>query len=149
MGQFVTRARDAARGAAFLVLPLMLAGCEPLSLTVLGVGGSAAVNHKISSTPTRTFTMPLLKVKNASMVALRRMGIQTEDVKKVENGEVITARVGSREIEVELESLSAYTTRMRVVARNGSFFYDGATATEIIVQTEKGLPRQARNSPGV
>src|SRR4026208_1897011 len=61
MGQFATRARDAARGAAFLVLPLMLAGCEPLSLTVLGVGGSAAVNHKISSTPTRTFTMPLLK----------------------------------------------------------------------------------------
>jgi hypothetical protein len=28
---------------------------------------------------------------------------------------------------------------MRVVARNGGFFYDGATATEIIVQTEKGL----------
>lgn len=149
MGQLVTRARGAARGAAFLVLPLMLAGCEPLSLTVLGIGGSAAVNHKISSTPSRTFTMPLLKVKNASMVALRRMGIQTEEVKKVDNGEVITARVGNREIEVELESLSAYATRMRVVARNGGFFYDGATANEIIVQTEKGLPKHARNSPGV
>ena len=47
MGQFVTRARDAARGAAFLVLPLMLAGCEPLSLTVLGVGGSAAVHGRV------------------------------------------------------------------------------------------------------
>jgi hypothetical protein len=120
-------------------LAAMLAGCETLSLTVLGIGGSAAVSHKMSSTPSRTFTVPLLKVRNASMIALKRMGIATEEVKKVENGEVITARVGKREIEVELESVTAYTTRMRVVARNGSFFYDGATATEIIVQTEKGL----------
>jgi hypothetical protein len=120
-------------------MAVMLAGCETLSLTVLGIGGSAAVNHKMSSTPTRTFTMPLLKVKSASIVALKRMGIQAGEVKKLDNGEVITARVGKREIEVELESLTAYTTRMRVVARDGGFFYDGATATEIIVQTEKGL----------
>jgi len=121
------------------MLAAMLAGCEPLSLTVLGIGGSAAVNHKMSSTPTRTFTLPLLKVKSASIVALKRMGIRAEEVKKLDNGELITARVGKREIEVELESLTAYTTRMRVVARNGGLFYDGATATEIIVQTEKGL----------
>jgi len=86
------------------VLAAMLAGCETLSLTVLGIGGSAAVSHKMSSTPSRTFTVPLLKVRNASMIALKRMGIATEEVKKVENGEVITARVGKREIEVELES---------------------------------------------
>jgi hypothetical protein len=127
------------RLVAASVLAFLLAGCEPLSLTVLGVGGSAAVNHKMSSTPTRTFTLPLLKVRSASLGALRRMGIQTDEVKKVDNGEVITARVGKREIEVELESVTASTTRMRVVARNGGFFYDGATATEIIVQTEKGL----------
>ena len=120
-------------------LAVMLAGCETLSLTVLGIGGSAVVNHKMSSTPTRTFTVPLLRVKSASIVALKRMGIQTGEVKKLDNGELITARVGKREIEVELESLTAYSTRMRVVARDGGFFYDGATATEIIVQTEKGL----------
>lgn len=118
---------------------VMLAGCETIGLTVLGVGGSAAVSHQMSSTPTRTFTLPLLSVKNASIVALKRMGIQTEEVKKLDNGELITAKVGKREIEVELESVTAYTTRMRVVARNGGFFYDGATAAEIIVQTEKGL----------
>jgi hypothetical protein len=68
------------------------------------------------------------------------MGIVDEEVKQVENGEIITARLGKREIEVELEVLSAHATRMRVVARNGGLFsYDGATATEIIVQTEKGL----------
>ena len=118
----------------------LLAGCQSLSLTVLGIGGSAAMNHKLASTPSRTFTQPLLSVKAASISALQRMGIVAEEVKQVENGEIITARLGKREIEVELEALSAYATRMRVVARNGGLFsYDGATATEIIVQTEKGL----------
>ena len=122
-----------------VLLALSISGCETLSLTALGIGGSAAVNHKMSSTPTRTFTVPLPKVKMASIGALKRMGIPAGEVKKVENGEVITARVGKREIEVELESLTASTTRMRVVARDGGWFYDGATASEIIVQTEKGL----------
>jgi hypothetical protein len=123
-----------------LALVPLVAGCETLSLTVLGIGGSAAVNHRMVSTPSRTFTMPMLKVKAASIGALQRMGIVADEVKQVQNGEIITARLGRREIEVELEMLSAQATRMRVVARDGGFFsYDGATATEIIVQTEKGL----------
>ncbi|HKQ28217.1 MAG TPA: hypothetical protein VJT77_06420 [Burkholderiales bacterium] len=121
------------------VVVTLVSGCEPLSLTALGIGGSAAVNHKMSSTPTRTFTAPILRVKTASIGALKRMGIATEEVRKVDNGELITARVGRREIQVELESLTANTTRMRVLARDGSLFYDGATASEIIVQTEKVL----------
>jgi hypothetical protein len=139
MRQAFRYARGAAQAAAFLGAALMLSGCETLSLTLLGIGGSAAVNHQLSNTPSRTFTVPLLKVKNASLVALRRMGIRTDEVKKWDNGELITARVGNREIEVELESVTAYTTRMRVTARNGGFFYDGATAAEIIVQTERRL----------
>jgi hypothetical protein len=127
------------RCVAILMSALLLAGCETVSLAVLGIGGSAVVNHQMTSRPSRTFTVPLLRVKDASIGALQRMGIHPEEVKKFENGEIITARLGKREIEVELESVTAYTTRMRVVARNGGFFYDGATATEIIVQTEKGL----------
>jgi hypothetical protein len=139
MSQWLSYARRAAQAAVLLISLGLLAGCETLSLTVLGIGGSAAMSHKMSSTPSRTFTMPLLKVKAASIGALKRMGIQAEEVKQVDNGEVITARLGTREIEVELESLTAFTTRMRVVARDGGFFYDGATAAEIIVQTEKRL----------
>lgn len=139
MKHLVTAARGAARAVALLVAALMLGGCETISLTLLGIGGSAAVNHQMSSTPSRTFTLPLTKVKNASIAALRRMGIEAGEVKKIDTGEVITARVGNREIEVELESITAQTTRMRVVARNGSFFHDGATAAEVIAQTQKGL----------
>ena len=139
MKHLVTAARGAARALALLVAALMLGGCETISLTLLGIGGSAAVNHQMSSTPSRTFTAPLTRVKNASIAALRRMGIEAGEVKKIDTGEVITARVGNREIEVELESITAQTTRMRVVARNGSFFHDGATAAEVIAQTQKGL----------
>jgi hypothetical protein len=125
--------------ATILVAAGLASGCETLGLAALGVGGSAAVNHKMSGTPTRTFTATLPRVKTASMGALKRMGIKPDGLKKIENGEVITARAGNREIEVELESLTGNTTRMRVVARNGGFFYDSATASEIIVQTEKSL----------
>lgn len=125
--------------AAILGAALLASGCETLGLAALGVGGSAAVNHKMSGTPTRTFTATLPKVKSASLGALKRMGIKTDGVQKIENGEVIIARAGNREIEVELESLTGNTTRMRVVARNGGFFYDSATASEIIIQTEKSL----------
>ena len=139
MRQFVTPARRGALAASILMVAALLSACEPLSLAALGIGGTAAVNHKMSGTPTRTFTAPLAKVRTASLGALKRMGITTDGTKKIENGEVITARAGSRQIEVELEFLTVNTTRMRVIARNGSLWYDGATASEIIVQTEKSL----------
>ena len=46
------------------------------------------------STPSRTFTVPMLRVKAASIGALQRMGIVADEVKQVENGEIITARLG-------------------------------------------------------
>jgi hypothetical protein len=122
-----------------VALCILLTGCEPLSLTALGIGGTTAVNHKMGGTSYRTFTAPLAKVKSASMSALRRMGIKTDAMTKVENGELITASAGKRAIEVELESLTPNTTRMKVVARDGGVFYDGSTASEIIVQTGKSL----------
>lgn len=123
----------------------VLAACEPLSMAALGVGGSAAVNHRVGNVGTRTFTASLPRVKTASLTALRRMGVQADVGKKTDTGELIIGRAGSREIEVELESLTPNTTRMRVVAReSGSFFYDGSTAAEIIVQTEKQLGAKAQ-----
>ncbi|OGA66825.1 MAG: hypothetical protein A3G81_10845 [Betaproteobacteria bacterium RIFCSPLOWO2_12_FULL_65_14] len=139
MRQFVTCARRAAAAASLLAAAGLLAGCEPLSLAALGIGGSAAVNHKVNGIPYRTFTAPLSRVRIASMGALKRMGIKAEGTTKIENGELITARAGKREIEVELESLTPNTTRMKVVARQGGVFYDSATASEIIAQTEKSL----------
>ncbi len=41
--------------------------------------------------------------------------------------------------EVELQVIGSRTTRMRSVAKDGVFFKDRATATEIILQTERIL----------
>lgn len=139
MSDFVTCARRAVVAIAVVASAVLVSACETLSLAAIGIGGSAAVNHKMSGTPSRTFTASLPKVRTASMGALKRMGIKTDGTKKIENGEIILARAGNREIEVELESLTGNTTRMRVVARNGGLFYDSATASEIIAQTEKSL----------
>ena len=87
----------------------------------------------------RTFTLPLPQVENATRTALDRMGIKVDSTAAIEQGKAIRATSNDREIEIELEMVSAKTTRIRTVAKQGFFFKDRATATEIIIQTEKVL----------
>lgn len=115
-----------------------LAGCEPLSITAFGVGASAGVTHSMGGITYRTFTAPLPKVKGATLTALNRMGIKVASSSKAEGSELIKANAAGREIEIQLEPLTPNTTRMRTVARNG-WFFDSATATEIILQTERAM----------
>ena len=109
-------------------------------MTALGVGGGAAVSHTLGGINYRTFTAPSATVRGASMVALQRMGIKVVGSEKGANGsEVVKATATDRDIEITFEPLSASSTRMKVVARNGRIFTDSATATEIILQTERQL----------
>ena len=131
--------RSAKGIAALLVGGVVgLSGCVPLAITGAGVGASAGITHTMGGITYRTFTAPLPKVKNATMAALNRMGINGVKFSKAEGNDMILAKASGREIEIQLEQLSPNTTRMRTVARSG-FFYDSATATEIIIQTEKAL----------
>jgi len=126
--------------SAATLLAVTLTGCDPLAITALSVGGSAGVNHQVSGYAYRTFTKPLPKVKRAVLFALRRMAIKVSSTSKTDTGELIQATATNREIEIEFESLTPATTRMRAVARqNGGFLLDAATAFEIISQTEKIL----------
>lgn len=127
------------RLAACLAATLGLAGCEAIALSALGVGGSTAVNHTLTGMTYRTFTAPLPRVKHASVGALNRMGIRVASSAREEGNEVLKASAKDREIEIVLEPVSTNTTRMKVIARNGGMFYDSATATEIILQTERIL----------
>ena len=115
-----------------------LAGCAPLGITAFGVGASAGVAHGLGGVTYRTFTAPMPKVRGATMSALNKMGIKVVSTAQVEGTEVIKATASDRDIEVELEPLTPSTTRIRTVAKKG-LFYDSATATEIILQTEKVL----------
>jgi uncharacterized protein DUF3568 len=120
------------------ILGTAVAACDPISLTVLGVGSATGVQHTLSGIAYKTFTSPLPKVRSAALAALGRMEIKVGSKEKTANGEVIKARASDRDIEIELEALSSNTTRMRTTARSG-IFSDAATATEIIIQTEKAL----------
>ncbi len=119
-------------------LVVALSGCDPVSLTVFGVGTAAGVQHTLTGIAYRTFSAPLSDVRSAVEAALDHMDIKIGATEKIENGERIKARAADRDIEIELEALSPRTTRMRSTARSGVLM-DAATATEIIIQTEKAL----------
>jgi hypothetical protein len=130
------------RIAALGIWLFLLAGCDPISLTLFGVGAGTGVGHTLGGIAYKTFTEPLPKVKKASLTALKRMAIKVNTIEKVEGGENIAAKATDRNISIELEAISANTTRMRTTARKNGALMDSATAVEIIMQTEKALGGQ-------
>jgi len=121
-----------------------LNGCAaPLALTLLGVGAGVttgtAVSYTMDGVAYRTFTAPLPRVERATLMALNEMGLEFQAPEKTDEGKAIKAKGADRQIEIELEAVSPKTTRIRSVAKDGIFFKDRATATEIIMQTEKML----------
>jgi hypothetical protein len=132
---------------AFLVVGLsvlFLNGCAaPLALTLFGVGAGVttgtAVSYTLDGIAYRTFTAPLPQVERATITALNDMGIKVEGTEKSDAGKTIKAKGVERQIEIELQAISSKTTRIRSVAKDGIFFKDRATATEIILQTERVL----------
>ena len=124
--------------AALALASLSLGGCAAVALTAAGVGMAAGVGHTLGGMVYKTFTTPQANVKRATYSALGRMQIKVVKAKRDGSTEVITAKASDREIEIELEALTPNTTRMLVTAKkDGGILRDGATATEIILQTEK------------
>jgi hypothetical protein len=127
-----------AKAAAAVVALALSAGCAPVALTAFGVGTATGVQHTLNGIAYRTFTVPLPQVRSAATTSLNRMGIKVASREKTKEGEMIRASASEREIEIELDSITPNTTRMRVAVRNG-LFMDSATSTEIILQTERAL----------
>ena len=123
---------------------ILLAGCQavavsPLAASLAGGSATMAVSYSVNGVTYRTFTAPAAAVKSASLAAIDRMGIQLNGLSAFDRGETIEARAQERDIFIDIEPVSRKATRMRVAARSGGLFYDTATATEIILQTEKIL----------
>ena len=117
---------------------MALGGCAAVALTALGVGMATGVSHTLGGMVYKTFTTPQAQVKRATLGAFNRMQVKVVEAKRAGSTETIVGRAGDREIEVELESLTPATTRMKVTAKqNGGLLRDGATATEVILQTER------------
>jgi hypothetical protein len=117
---------------------LSLQGCVAVGLTALGIGMSTGVSHTLSGMVYKTFSSSQKNVKQATYTAFNRMQIRVVSAKHSGTTETIVAKAGDRDIEVELEALTPATTRMLVTAKKDSgILRDGATATEVILQTEK------------
>ncbi len=124
------------------VLPAFAAasGCASVGVTLAGLGAGVGMNHYTNNVTSRTFTEPLADVRQAVHEALKRMAIPVEGTAETGAATMITAKAGTREIEIELEPITANTTRMQSIARReGSLFLDSATGAEIIAQTERIL----------
>ena len=115
-----------------------LAACAPLMMTAVNAGGSRAVSHTLDGVSYRTFTAPLPRVKDATLSALKRMGVESASSVNSEHGETIVAKATERDIEIKLDSLTPKATRMRVTAKTG-LFRDTATSAEIVDQIDKAL----------
>lgn len=124
--------------ALALAASMSLGGCAAVALTALGVGMATGVSHQLGGMVYKTFTTPQANVKKASITALNRMQVKVLKSQRDGSTETILAKAGDRDIEVVLEALTPNTTRMKVTAKqNGGILSDGATATEVILQTEK------------
>ena len=124
--------------AALALASMSLGGCAAVALTALGVGMATGVSHTLSGMVYKTFTTPQAQVERATYGALNRMQVKVTDAKRNGSNKTILAKAGDRRIEIELEALTPNTTRMAVTAtKDGGILRDGATATEVILQTEK------------
>jgi hypothetical protein len=128
-----------------VVAALLLGGCQAIAITVAGIGASTGLSHTASSISSRTFTANEQQVKQAAMVALGKMGMKFESSEKTASIEILRASVSDRSIEIEVEALNELTTRISTSAQRGPFVYDGATAREIIAQTELAMVELAQS----
>jgi hypothetical protein len=133
------------RAAVLVPLFLAVSSCASIGVTLAGLGAGVGTNHYLNNVTSKTFTEPLASVQNAVFAALKRMAISIETRKEIPSGVLITAKAGVREVEIELESVTASATRMSSVARKeGALLLDAATSAEIIAQTERLLAQPKR-----
>ncbi|WP_428607443.1 DUF3568 family protein [Sedimenticola sp.] len=125
--------------AIVLVCAFGINGCDPITLTAASIGAGVGVNHTLGGMIYKTFTAPMKSVETAAVRAMKDMGIKVDSRSTNEKGErIILASANKRDIEVRLEPLTKRTTQMRAVASEG-VLKDSATATEIVLQTERVL----------
>lgn len=122
---------------------LPLAGCAAAGLAVVGAGTGVAVgtgvDYTLNGIAYKTYTAPIGDVQVATRSAFDNMGIIIAKDERAEKGWQFEGTANERVIRVELQDLTPRTTRIRVVAEDGVFFKDRATAAEIIYQTADAL----------
>lgn len=119
-----------------------LSGCAMLGLTVpaAAIGsGTAGLNYSLTNVAHKTISYPVADVEASLKEALQKMDIQ-EMERTAKDGTVSFMVVTDKlRIYIDLETVTRTVTSIAVNAKKGLYLKDNATATEIIVQTEKNL----------
>jgi hypothetical protein len=108
-----------------LALPLLLAfaaGCAS--------DGVFTLPESLGGGVTKTFAMPIARVKPAFVTTVAQMGMTIAAVETRGKNEVLKARRADKSVEIELERLGANATRARV---------SGSDQAAIMRETEKRL----------
>ena len=129
--------------ALAMVVLLGSQGCAAVGLTLFGVGAGVSAGtgtqYTLDSIAYRTFTASAEEMRRATLATFKRMDIAVQSDDGTADGRHIVGQASDRTIDIELESLTSRTTRMRVTAKQGWFWRDRATAGEVIAQTERSL----------
>jgi len=116
-------------------LLLFLSGCTAVALTGAGVG----VSYTLTNVAYRSFSAPVDRVHDATIDALKKMGIHIIDDSRSGDGRTITAVTSELDIIIDLEKVTSKTTQVKVDARKNYLLKDKATAAEILNQVGKVL----------
>ncbi len=131
---------DKRLGGVALMLAVALAsqGCAGLMDAPRPVGQT--VNFTVDGIAYRTFSAPFEQMQRATLTTFKRMNLALKSDEIKDDGcRELVAAAGDRTIHVELEKLTARTTRMRITAKQGWLWRDRASAGDLIVQTERTL----------
>jgi hypothetical protein len=109
--------------------PLILAFSLVLSLAA---GCSSLPPSFPGSDLTKTFELPIARVKPAFVSTLAQMGMPISAIETRGNNEVLKARKADKSVEIEFERLGPASTRVRVTG-------SGETAGQVMRETEKRL----------
>jgi hypothetical protein len=122
-----------------LFLTFALSGCAAAvgALGTVGSGVAGGAEYFVSTPVARTVSYDYDRVKKALLVALCKMVIDVEKVKKIENGEKILATADDLEVVIKLKKITSKLTRIEIKAGEGMVKRDEATATEIVQRTTK------------
>jgi len=132
----------AAGRAALLLMALALPGCAAVALSAVGPAAEYGIDQATSGITAKTYTAPAANLRLAILKSLSRMDMDVVKDTGTDKEWTIEAEAGDRSIEIELKTLTAMTTRIRVVAENGGWFFnDEATAAEVVAQITEALER--------
>ncbi len=131
--------KKAFAGIAAIGCVWLMAGCAEVLLSGTLAGGGEAYRYTTANVAKRTFMGNVDQVTAATRKSLQKMGIELQSISTEDTLTEISASTAELDITIEMEPITAHTTRISVNAVEDYVLKDKATAVEILDQIELAL----------